>query len=317
MMGYSGLSIGVNSEKKVAISQANPVELSNILLNLRYRAYSELSSTIYTYQSDYQYQYKYYLAKLSRYEALEHSVTIKLCSMLPEVRQRINLGSASVLQNYSDEEIYYSQYPIPHNIFVEEIDVFKEYTFFLSLRRSLLELKKKIWRLYSIIETKTSVLKLWEIEYQEAIRAKAENEYIYNLTNDLGRSIKDYAEKLKQKRFDESRKVKEMIVLNNLENGNEEELEKVYSDNENDHAEKRSCFPGLPFNKRRVRLHCSAKSESPNTSYRTRNAEVNSTDKRNSAKDKSANDVDSVLPGSNEIKKELTKLPPKPDVNSI
>lgn len=316
MPGYSGLSLGVSDEKKVAISQANPVQLSNILLNLRYKAYSELSNTIYTYQSDYQYQYKYYLAKLSRYEALEHSVTLKLCSMLPEVRQRINLGSALILQNYSDEEIYYSQYPVPHNIFMDEIHVFREFTFFLSLRRSLLELRKKIWRLYSIIETKNSVLKLWESEYHEAIRMKAENEYIYNLTNDFGRRVKDYAEKLKQKRFDESRKVKEMIVLNNLESGNKEELEQVYSDSENDRA-KRSCFSILPTSRRRVSLHCSVKSESPNVQYRERNPGPGRMAGRNPAKNDIADGVDSVLPGSNDIKKELNKLPPKPETGGL
>ncbi|KAL3126578.1 hypothetical protein CHM_8g3490 [Cryptosporidium hominis] len=315
MQGYSGLSFGINNVKKVPISQANPVQLSNILLNVRYKAFSELSNKVYSYQSDYQYQYKYYLAKLSRYEALEHSITLKLCSMLPEVRRRIDLGSSLILQNYSDEEIYYSHYPVPHNIFVDEIPIFKEFTFFLSLRRSLLELRKKIWRLYSIIETKSSVIKLWEIEYQEAIQEKAENEYIYNLTsNDFGRNIKDYAERLKQKRFTEFRRAKEMIVLNNLENGNNEELEKIYSDDENDRIRKDDGCLILPISKRRVGLHCSIKSESPNMAYRQRITNKNSSKKGNlKGGDATCNKMNSVIPDSNVIKKELNKLPPKPE----
>ncbi|OII73781.1 uncharacterized protein cubi_03579 [Cryptosporidium ubiquitum] len=319
MLGYSGLSIGISDVKKVQISQANPVQLSNILLNLRYKAFSELSNTIYTYQSDYQYQYKYYLAKLSRYEDLEHTVTLKLCSMLPEVRQRINSGSTLILQNYSDEEIYYSQYPIPHNIFVDEIPIFREFTFFLSLRRSLLDLRKKIWRLYSIIETKSSAIKLWESEYQEAILEKAENEYIYGLTtNDYGRNIKDYAEKLKQKRSTEFRKAKEMIVLNNLENRNNEELEKIYSDNENDHTKQRDSCLILPI-KRRVSLHCSVKSESPSReAHRRESPNKNLNAGRNSKKVGNIdNEVDSIIPDSNRIKKKLNKLPPKPEKTEL
>lgn len=314
IMGYSGLSIGINDVKKVPISQANPVQLSNILLNLRYKAFSELSNTIYTYQSDYQYQYKYYLAKLSRYETLEHSVTLKLCSVLPEVRQRINLGSSQILQNYSDEEIYYSQYPIPHNILVDEIPTFKEFTFFLSLRRSLLELRRKIWRLYSIIETKSSAIKLWEIEYQEAIQEKSENEYIYSLTNsDFGRSIKDYAEKLKQKRFTEFRKAREMIVLNNLENESNEELEEICSNNKGDHNNKRDGCLIQPINKRRVSLHCSIKSESPNRMHLPENPSGNLVEKKNSRKCGNTDDVDSIISDSNKIKRKLNKLPPKPE----
>ncbi|KAH8583331.1 uncharacterized protein ELE39_000099 [Cryptosporidium sp. chipmunk genotype I] len=315
MLGYSGLSLGINDTKKVPISQANPVQLSDILLNLRYKAFSELSNTVYSYQSDYQYQYKYYLAKLSRYEALEHNVTLKLCSMFPEARQRIDLGSSQILQNYSDEEIYYSHYPIPHNIFMDEIPIFKEFTFFLSLRRSLLELRKKIWRLYSIIETKSSVIKLWEIEYQEAIQKKAENEYIYNLTsNDFGRNIKDYAEKLKQKRFTEFRKAKEMIVLNNLENGKSEELEKIYSDHENDCIKRRDNCLILPINKRRVSLHCSIKSESPKTTHRKGNTNEDPSERKSSKRGNNKyNEVESIIPDSNKVKKELSKLPPKPE----
>ncbi|KAF7456538.1 hypothetical protein HWI79_2967 [Cryptosporidium felis] len=314
MSGYSGLSIGIEGEKRVAISQANPVQLSRILSRLRYKAFSELSSMIYSHQSDYQYQYKYYLAKLSRYETLEHSVTIKLCSIMPEARYRINCGSSTILQNYSDEEIYYSQYQIPQDIFIHEVPIFREYTTFLSLRRSLLDSRKKIWRLYSIIETKSKVLRLWESEYQEAIKEVAENEYIYNLTtNNSGRSVKDYAERLKQIRLSESKKVKEMIVLNRLENENEnnEELEGKYSDDDT-HKKQRECCPTLFLDKRRVRLNRSSKSESPNPAHGDKKSEGRKTAGGRS-KNSGTEDISSLIPDSREVKKELNRLPPRPE----
>ena len=141
-------------------------------------------------------------------------------------------------------------------------------------------------------------------EYQEAVRAAAENEYIYNLTTcNFGRSVKDYAERLKLLRFAESKRVKEMIVLNQLDNDNKEDLEDKYSD-DGGHSNERSCCPIIPLGKRRVRLNRPSNSESPNPSRGGAN---------NTNQDQFASrDVDSIIPDSRAVRKELTRLPPRP-----
>ncbi|KAK6590714.1 hypothetical protein RS030_142143 [Cryptosporidium xiaoi] len=306
MMGYSNHSIGFEKEKKVPISQANPVQLSEIMMRLRFKAHNETSAFIYKYQVEYQYQYRYYLAKLSRYESLEHSVTIQLCSMMPEARYRINENAGYILKNYTDEEIYYSRYPVPQNLCYNEVQIFKDYISFLSMRRSLLESRKKIWRLYSTIETKKKVQKLWESEYYEALEEKYENDYTYNLTvNNFGRQVKDYAEKLRQIRFSESRKVKESMVLGMLESQGQDDYEKKYSDNEqvkNDYKD--TCpYSAFSFDKRRVCLHRPTRSQSPEHV-------------RTSKNQNNRGDVESMIPDSELVKKELNKLPPRPGDSS-
>ena len=308
MFGYSGLSIGFEKEKKVPISQANPVQLSETTMRLRFKAYTETSASIYEYQMGYQYHYRYYLAKLARYEGLEHAVTLELCSIVPEARYRINESAGYILKCYTDEEIYYSRYPVPQNLQSSEVQIFKNYMSFLSLRRSLLESRKKIWRLYTRIETMKRIQSLWESEYYEALEQKCENDHVYNLTlSNFGRQVKDYAERLRQIRFNELKKVKESMVLGILENEHEHEFEKRYSDDDKDKDKDRSnghlgdfCLSALKGS-RRVCLYRPSKSESPKRVRDGRKSEP------------SDSQVESMIPDSSKVKKELTKLPPKPE----
>ncbi|KAH8740530.1 hypothetical protein FG386_002112 [Cryptosporidium ryanae] len=301
MFDYSNLSIGFEN-RRVSVSQANPIQLSEIAMRLRLKAHAETSASIYKYQIEYQYQYRYYLAKLSRYESLEHLVAVQLCSVMPEARLRIDANASYVLNNCTDEEIYYSKYPFPQNLRYDEVQMFKDYVSFLSMRRSLLESRRRIWRLYSTIETKKKIQKLWESEYYEALQEKYENDYIYNLTvNDFGRQVKDYAEKLRQVRFSESKKAKESMVLGMLENQGQDECEKKYSDSGSDSGQERSkghsgvCSSAFPLEKRRVCLHRPAKSESPRRTGT------------------SGKEAESTIPDSITVKKELKRLPPKPE----
>ncbi|KAL7066602.1 hypothetical protein ACR3K2_29570 [Cryptosporidium serpentis] len=213
MSGYSGVSYVISEEQKILLSQASPVELASITASIRYRGYHNASWSLYKCQSDYYYWYNYYTAQVEQFEKLEHSISIKICNFMPDKRLMLDSAAQIVLKNYTDEQIMLD-YAIPSIVPSSEHLLFKEYVKYLSTKRYLSEMKKKVWESFRNVEIKKKVIEAWEYDYNEALKEKNDIEYFNNVVNykieDQENGLFDNIQKI---RIQELRIKKEQIIL--------------------------------------------------------------------------------------------------------
>ncbi|EEA07691.1 uncharacterized protein CMU_006140 [Cryptosporidium muris RN66] len=273
MSGYSGVSYVISEGQKTLLSQASPVELATITTSLRYKGYHNASWSLYKCQSDYYYWYNYYTTQVEQFEKLEHSISIKICNIMSDKRLRLDNAAQIVLKNYTDEQIVLG-YTIPSIIPSSEHLLFKEYVRYLSTKRYLVEMKKKVWESFRNVEIKKKVIEAWEYDYNEALKEKNNIEYFNNVVNyKIENRENELFGNMQKIRIQELRIKKEQVVLNitgeNKAEGSDIE-EQVKVDNQRSISSTnndRTCCD-LFGGKRRVTLYRSKSSSPPKAQFK-------------------------------------------------